>query len=192
MQSESHDLTCPGMPGRSLRQATGAGTSASFSVTAQALDFISGGTRHHDPLPDKWVSAEPVRVLIVSTFHECVKIAALVHSIGRFSTRMACSARAALTLAADFVPDIVLLTTTLPDLASYDVAAALRWRSDQPAPRLIALTDDIASSDRNSALAAGFEQYLSAPVQRAALEGVLLHRAGRRAWPRRRSHSTVN
>jgi len=192
METASHDFTCPGMPRRLISHAARAETPASFSVTAQALDFISSGMRHCDPLLARWVSAEPVRVLIVSTFHECVKIAALVHSIGRFSTRMACSARTALTLAGDFVPDIVLLTTTLPDLASYDVAAALRWRSDQPAPRLIAMTDDIASSDRNSALAAGFEQYLSAPVQRAALEGVLLHRAGRRAWPRRRSHSTVN
>ena len=139
----------------------------------------SDKTRYRNPLLDGLICAAPTRVLIVSKFPECVAIMTLVHSIGRFDTRMACSAESALSVAGDFKPDIVLLTTALPDMASYRVAGALRWRSRQPAPRLIAITEDISTNDRRRALAAGFERYLTAPVHRVALEGVLLGRADR-------------
>jgi len=151
-----------------------AAPTTSFSpATGEALEFLSGNTRYRGPYR---LSADPERVLIVAKFAECVGIAALVHSIGRFATRVACSADAALKLAGEFLPDIVLLTTDLPDLSSYRVAADLRWASGQAFPRLIAITDDILAGDRNGALAAGFERYLPVPVQRAALEEVLRHR----------------
>jgi len=147
---------------------------ASFPrATAEALEFLAGKTRYRGPYR---LSADPVRVLIVAKFAECVGLAALVHSIGRYATRVACSAEAALKLAGEFLPDIVLLTTDLPDLASYRVAAALRWGSGRGFPRLIAVTYEIPAGDRNGALAAGFERYLTFPVQRAALEEVLRHR----------------
>jgi CheY-like chemotaxis protein len=148
-------------------------TSNLATTAADAVEFSSGKTRYRGPCR---VSADPVRVLIVSTLAECIGIAALIHSIGQFSTRMACSGEMALKLGGEFLPDIVLLTTALPDLASYRVAAALRWGSGRPFPRLIAITDDIPPGDRHRALAAGFEQYLIVPVQRAALECVLRHR----------------
>ncbi len=164
----------------------GAAPTASCSATtANALAFLSGNTRYRDQF---LLAADPARVLIVAKFAECVGIAALVHSIGRFATRMACSAEAAVKLAGQFLPDIVLLTTELPDLASYRVASTLRWGSGRPVPRLIAMTNDIPAGDRDRALAAGFEQYLTAPVQRAALQSVLQHRYAGRVSPGRGAH----
>jgi len=145
-----------------------------LSSAAGGLDLLSGKTRYRNPFPNRLISVDPTRILIVSKFPECVAITSLVHSIGRFETRMACSAESALTVASDFTPDIVLLTTGLPDLASYRVAASLRWRSCQAALQLIAITDDSTTDDRRRALAAGFERYLTVPVHRAALESVLL------------------
>jgi CheY-like chemotaxis protein len=166
---------------------------ATFSATAAGnLELSSGKTRYRNPLLNGLMSADPTRILIVSRFPECVAITALVHSIGRFATRMAWSAESALTIAGGFMPDIVFLTTALPDLASYQVAAALRWRSCQPAPRLIAITDDISTNDRSRALAAGFERYLTVPVRRAALESVLLGRGRHLAPPGRDSRSAGN
>ena len=147
---------------------------AAMATAASSMDLFSGRTRYREPFLNRPTSPDPTRILIVAKLPECVALTALVHSIGRFATRMACSAESALTAAGDFTPEIVLLTTALPDLASYRVAAALRWRSCQPAPRLIAITDDISSNDRGRALAAGFERYLTVPVLRAALESVLL------------------
>lgn len=122
----------------------------------------------------KCMSLDPVRILIVADLVASMRIAMLVHSIGRFQTRIACSAEAALNIACELLPTIVLMSTDLPDLASYRLASTLRWQSRLPSPRLIALTDDIPSNDRRRALTAGFEQYLTVPVQRTALESVLV------------------
>ena len=157
---------------------TRAPAAASLTATAaDALEFLSGNTRYRGPY---LLSADPVRVLIVASFGECVGLAALVHSIGRFETRVAFSAEAALRLAGEFRPHIVLLSTGLPDLASYRLAATLRWRSGRALPRLIAIADDFLGGARNRALAAGFEQYLTLPVQREALQEVLRHRPSRK------------
>jgi CheY-like chemotaxis protein len=124
----------------------------------------------------KALSVDPIRILIVADLGTSIQIAALVHSIGRFETRIACSPDTALSIARHFSPNIVLMSTDLPDLASYHLASALRWRYRVPSPRLIALTDDIPGTDRGRALAAGFEQYLTLPVQQAALESALVPR----------------
>jgi CheY-like chemotaxis protein len=151
----------------------------SRSHSPKLPEFMGGKTRYRNPHLSSAVSADPVRILIIAKFHECVGIAALVHSIGRFATRMACSAESALKLAGEFLPDVVLLTTDLPDLASYRVAAVLRWQSRHAIPRLIAMTSGIGADDRNRPLADGFEQCLTLPVNRVALESVLRPRTGR-------------
>jgi len=135
-------------------------------------------TLYRDPGSRRSLAVDPIRILIVADLGASTQIAALVHSIGRFETRMASSADPALSIARDFLPNIVLMSTDLPDLASYRLASALRWRFGLPSLRLIALTDDIPSTDRGRALAAGFEQYLTLPVQQAALESALVPRPG--------------
>ncbi len=146
-------------------------------ATATMLDFSSGKTRYRGR---PQLSADPVRVLIVAGFADCMAISALIHSIGRFATRSACSANTAIRLGGEFSPDIVLLTTDLPDLSSYRVASALRWGMGRPFPRLIAVTDDMLPRDRQRAMAAGFEQYLALPIERTALQDVLQNRSGPR------------
>ena len=131
-----------------------------------------------DHLPHARPSVDPIRILIVADLAASTQISALVHSIGPFETRIASSADPALNIAHSFMPNLVLMSTDLPDLASYRLASALRWHSGLPSLRLIALTDDIASTDRGRALAAGFEQYLTLPVQQAALESALAPRLG--------------
>ena len=158
--------------GRALPVGAGA-TANSATPASNVLELSSRKTRYRGP---SLLSADPVRVLIVAKFADCMRIAALIHSIGRFATRIACSAETALKLGGEFLPDIVLLTTDLPDLASYRVAATLRWGCGRHFPRLIAITNDILAGDRHRAMAAGFEQYLIAPVERTALEIVLQHR----------------
>jgi CheY-like chemotaxis protein len=131
---------------------------------------------HHYRRLRRALSVDPIRILIVADSGTSIQIAALVHSIGRFETRIACSPDPALSIARDFLPNIVLMSTDLPDLAAYHLASALRWRHGLPSLRLIALTDDILGTDRGRALAAGFEQYLTLPVQQAALESALVSR----------------
>jgi CheY-like chemotaxis protein len=149
------------------------------TMAANWLQKAEEGGRDHAPIFPKALSVNPVRILIVAKFGTSIQIATLLHSMGAFDTRIACSADPALNIALDFLPNIVLMSIDLPDLESYRVASTLRWRSGSPCPRLIALTDDIPGTDRGRALAAGFEQYLTVPVQQAALESALVRRLGR-------------
>lgn len=146
------------------------------SAVASPWSETSERTRYRDPPLRKGLREDPLRILIVADVGTSIQIAALAHSIGRFETRIACSADAALSIARRFFPNFALMSTDLPDLASYRLASALRWDSKLPALKLIALTDDIPGTDRGRTRAAGFEQYLSLPVQLAALESALVSR----------------
>src|SRR5690349_16424230 len=126
MQSQAHRLNAGASARRGCVPEVAA--AASLAIAAGDRNLLADKTRYRNPFLTGLICADPTRVLIVSTFPECVAIMALVHAIGRFESRMACSAEAALSVAGDFRPDVVLLTTALPDMASYRVAGALRWR----------------------------------------------------------------
>jgi CheY-like chemotaxis protein len=148
------------------------------TAAADGLDSTLARTRSRNPWFHRELSVGPLRILIAADFGTSVQIAAQVHSIGQFDTRIACSADVALGIAGHFFPNIALISMNLPDLASYRLASTLRWHARLPSLRLIALTDDIPNTDRRRALAAGFEQYITLPVEKAALEGVLARRVG--------------
>jgi PleD family two-component response regulator len=142
------------------------------------LEQVPERTRYREEWSGRFESVDPVRVFVVdSDVGRSVELVAQVHAIGSFETRAASTSDSALRVADDFLPNIVLLNTDLPDLAGYRLATTLRWHSRLPGVRLIALTSDIAAVDRPRALAAGFERYLTIPVQHATLESVL------RPWP---------
>jgi PleD family two-component response regulator len=138
------------------------------------LEQVPERTRYRQEWFGRRQSVDPVRVFVIdSDVGRSAQLVAQVHAIGSFETRAASTSDSALTAAGDFLPNIVLLNTDLPDLAGYRLATTLRWHSRLFGVRLIALTSDIAGVDRRRALEAGFERYLALPVQHAALETVL-------------------
>lgn len=160
----------------------GYATMHACAIAALPCPAAQDRTRYRDPHLRKALSEDPRRILIVAEVRTATQIAALVHSIGRFETRAARSADVALGIARCFCPNIVLMSTDLPDLDSHRLASALRWNSTLPAARLIGLispADDIHGSDRGGTLQAVFEQCLSLPVQSSALESALASDAGR-------------
>lgn len=64
---------------------------------------------------------------------------------------------------ADTKPDLVLLDIQLPDLDGFEVLAQLRAACD-PSLRVVALTAYASPSDRARALTAGFDGYLTKPI----------------------------
>jgi CheY-like chemotaxis protein len=79
---------------------------------------------------------------------------------------------AALAIAAEFHPSVVLLELDLPDVNGYEVARLLRERAQVHDLRLIAMTASREHPGRELARVAGFERYLLKPV--AALDLVEL------------------
>ena len=110
-------------------------------------------------------SAEPVRILIVDNdIRSSDSMELMLHASGYSETRVAYSGHAALAIAAEFQPSVVLLELNLLDMSGYEVARSLRGHARSRDLRLIALTSSREHAGRERARAAGFERYLLTPV----------------------------
>src|SRR6185437_9874764 len=115
------------------------------------------------------LSTAPVRILIVDNdIKSSDSLERMLHASGYSETRVAYSGHAALAIAAEFQPSVVLLELSLLDMSGYEVAQLLRERAQSHDLRLIAMTSSREHAGRELARVAGFERYLLKPV--AALD----------------------
>jgi CheY-like chemotaxis protein len=120
------------------------------------------------------LSAEPVRILIVDNdIRSADSLELMLHASGYSETRVAYSGHAALAIAAEFHPRVVLLELNLLDMSGYEVAQSLREHAQSHDLRLIALTSSREHAGRELARVAGFERYLLKPVAALDLSEVL-------------------
>ena len=135
-------------------------------------------TQHPDAWDDEGgqptLSNEPVRILIVdSDISSSDSLELMLHASGYSETRVAYSGHAALAIAAEFQPSVVLLELDLLDMSGYEVARLLREHAQSQDLRLIALTSSREHAGRELARVAGFERYLLKPVAADDLSEVL-------------------
>lgn len=83
----------------------------------------------------------------------------------------------------NFAPDVVLLDIGMPQMTGYDVARTLRERYGSARPALIAVTGRTAKSDKQQALAAGFEHHVAKPYEPRVLLALLAQLARRPGLP---------
>jgi two-component system OmpR family response regulator len=115
------------------------------------------------------VGDNPPRVLVVD---DEASIRALLSATLRLTgveVRVASGGQEALSAAAEFAPDLVVLDVMMPDLDGFAVAQVLR-ASGQPVPVLF-LTARDSVEDRISGLTVGADDYVSKPF---SLEEVVL------------------
>jgi CheY-like chemotaxis protein len=119
-------------------------------------------------------SNEPVRILIVDNdISSSDTLELMLHASGYSETRVAYSGHAALAIAVEFQPSVVLLELDLLDMSGYEVARSLREQAQSHDLRLIALTSSREHAGRERARVAGFERYLLKPVAALDLSGLL-------------------
>ncbi|MEO7577792.1 MAG: response regulator, partial [Massilia sp.] len=94
---------------------------------------------------------------------------------------LAFDALSALAQANRNMPDAALLDIGLPGMDGYELAGLLRARPGGERLRIIAVTGYGQDSDRARALASGFDQHLSKPVDLAHLDELLQAAAKSRA-----------
>lgn len=83
----------------------------------------------------------------------------------------------------NFAPDVVLLDIGMPQMTGYDVARTLRERYGSARPALIAVTGRTGKSDKQQALAAGFEHHVAKPYEPRVLLELLAQLARRPGLP---------
>ena len=115
-----------------------------------------------------------VRFLIVDNdMRSADALELMLHASGYPQTRVAYSGHAALAIAANFLPDVILLDLSLLDLTGYELAHALREQAQSREMRLIALTSSPEHAARELARAAGFERYLTKPIRPLSLANLM-------------------
>jgi CheY-like chemotaxis protein len=107
----------------------------------------------------------PERILIVDDdMASADSLELMLHASGYSETRVAYSGAAALEIASEFRPGVVLVDLSLIDMTGYELAHALREQAQSQQVRLIAVTSSPEHVAREEARVAGFERYLVKPI----------------------------
>jgi CheY-like chemotaxis protein len=116
----------------------------------------------------------PVRILIVDNdMGAADSLELMLHAEDYSHTRVAYSGTAALAIAREFQPAVVLVDLSLLDMSGYELAQALREQAQGQQLRLIAVTSSPEHVTREKARVAGFERYLVKPIASLDLSSLL-------------------
>jgi two-component system CheB/CheR fusion protein len=110
------------------------------------------------------------RVLVVDDNADSAESMAMLLQISGFQTLTAFDGAGALTAAADYQPDLVLLDLGLPKMSGFEVASRLRAIPGLEQVVLIAMTGYGQDEDRRRTIEAGFAAHLVKPVDPTALQ----------------------
>jgi two-component system, cell cycle response regulator DivK len=103
-------------------------------------------------------------VLVVEDNEKNMKLVCDILQVTGYSPLAASSGEQALALAAEHAPTLVLMDIQLPDLDGSEALRRLRSDERTAGIPVLALTAQAMHGDRERFLAAGFDGYLSKPV----------------------------
>jgi two-component system CheB/CheR fusion protein len=114
------------------------------------------------------------RVLVVDDNADAAQtLAVLIGTLGENDVHVALSGEEALPLAKRIKPDTVFLDLKMPEMDGYEVAQRLRQEPWCDSTWLVALTGWGLDEHKRRTKDAGFDQHLTKPADRAALEAIL-------------------
>ena len=116
------------------------------------------------PPPAPAAHEAPRRILIVDDNEDSTRSMAILQRRRGHETRTAFTGPDAVTVAAEFLPEVVLLDIGLPGMDGFEVARRLREMPALAGAFLVAMSGYGSDEDRVEARAAGFDEYLVKPV----------------------------
>lgn len=114
-----------------------------------------------------------VQILVVEDNEKSMKLLRDVLQATGYRTLEATTGRRAVELAAEHRPDLVLMDIQLPDIDGVEALGRLRADERTASIPVFALTAQAMQGDRDRFLAAGFDGYVSKPVNIVKLVGTL-------------------
>ncbi len=115
------------------------------------------------------------RILVVEDHERNMKLVRDVLNANGYETLEATTGAGAVALATEHVPDLVLMDIQLPDIDGVEALAQLRDDERTASVPVLAVTAQAMHGDRERFLAAGFDGYLSKPVNIVELVGAVKH-----------------
>jgi len=156
------------------------GTVAAHSVVGQGSEFVVrlpvGATVVRPPSGsplETGPGGQRHRVLLVDDSVDTADSMAMLLNASGHDVRVAHDGPTALHVAEDYRPDVVILDIGLPGLNGYEVAQQVRQHPLLGGVMLIAMTGYGQESDRQRAVAAGFDHHLVKPVNFATVQRLL-------------------
>jgi signal transduction histidine kinase len=145
------------------------------SVFTVRLPLIAAGAQPDAPraMSEPAHASRHARVLVVDDNRDAATTLATLLDLQGYVVATAADAAQALSAIASFIPDIAIFDIGLPGMDGYELALEVRRRASPP--RLLALTGYGTASDRERALAAGFDDHLVKPVDPDRLFEALDH-----------------
>jgi two-component system cell cycle response regulator DivK len=121
------------------------------------------------------------KILVVEDNEKSMKLFRDVLLVMGYRPLEATTGRQAVELAAEHAPDLVLMDIQLPDIDGVEALRRLRADERTASILVLAVTAQAMQGDRDRFLAAGFDGYVSKPVNVGELVGtVRQHCDGRR------------
>lgn len=120
----------------------------------------------HPPfVPFARATLDPPRVLVADDYQDSAESLALLLQCTGARTQIALDGRQALNIASRWRPDVCVLDLQMPELHGCQVARQIRMQTWSQRPLLVALTGWTTENDRASSLEAGFDYYVTKPVE---------------------------
>lgn len=107
----------------------------------------------------------PPRVLVADDYDDAAESLSLLLQTTGLQTEIALDGKSALEIASRWHPDVCVLDLQMPGLDGREVARQIRTQRWDDRPLLIALTGWTTEHDRTSAMEAGFDHYVTKPVE---------------------------
>jgi two-component system cell cycle response regulator DivK len=124
------------------------------------------------------------RVLIVDDNAMNLKLARVLLVGEGFEVRTSCSAEEALQVLQAFAPQLILMDIQLPGIDGLELTRQLKSDPRYSSIAIIALTAYAMKGDKEKALAAGCDGYITKPIDADSLPVVVAEHIRRRArWP---------
>lgn len=150
-------------------QSEGLGHGSEFVVR---LPVIPGRPTPAPP-PAAPATDRSFRMLIVDDHVDSAETMAMLQGLRGHETRTAHAGPAAIEIAAEFLPEVVLLDIGLPGMDGYEVARKLRAMPELEGAFLVAMTGYGSEEDRAHSKEAGFDEHLVKPADLDVLQGWL-------------------
>jgi two-component system, chemotaxis family, CheB/CheR fusion protein len=159
-------------------QSEGLGRGTEFRVWLPRLR-TAAASEPVGPSPTASSVAEHLRILVVDDNRDAADSLTSLLRVWGHDARMVVDGAAALELATQFRPEIVLLDIAMPEMDGYEVARRLRAVPAFDGTVLVAVTGFGRDEDRMRAAEAGFDRHATKPLGPNQLQDLLKPRSSR-------------